>query len=78
VKKLGHLVPFLLLSLSSCADAVDPDDGFEDTEDAVTVVSDDDLNGIYDVTIDGAPAADAVIESWPAVGVRLTLAGKQY
>jgi len=78
VKKLGHLVPFLLLSLSSCADAVDPDDGFEDTEEAVTVVSDDDLNGIYDVTIDGAPAADAVIESWPAVGVRLTLDGKKY
>lgn len=83
MKKLGHLVPFLVLSLSlphalGCADAADPDDGFEDSEDAVTVVSDDDLNGIYDATIDGVAVADAVIESWPAVGVRITLDGKTY
>lgn len=78
MKNLSHLIPVLALSLASCADAVDPDDGFDDLEGEVTVVSDDDLNGIYDATIDGAPVADAVIESWPAVGVRVTVNGKTY
>ncbi len=80
MKKLAHLVPFLTLSLtlSACAGAVDPDDNLGDVEDAVTVVSDDDLNGIYDVTIDGVEAPDAVIESWPAVGVRVTIGDKVY
>ncbi len=68
----------LVLSVNACADAVDPEDDFEDSEEAVTVVSDDDLNGIYDVTIDGVEADDAVIESWPAVGIRVTVNGKVY
>jgi hypothetical protein len=78
VKKLSQFVPLFALALASCADATDPDGDFEDTEDEVTVVSDDDLNGIYDVTIDGAPAEDAVIESWSAMGIRLTVNGKKY
>lgn len=85
MKKLNSLVQLLALTLSlgvatSCAvaDEDELDETFEETEEEATVVSDDDLNGIYDVTIDGVAAEDAVIESWPAVGVRVTLGGKQY
>jgi hypothetical protein len=83
MKKLSHLsstfaLALTTLTLGACADAVDPEDDFEDSEEAVTVVSDDDLNGIYDVTIDGVEAPDAVIESWPAVGIRVTMNGKVY
>lgn len=72
------------LSLQACGpDAeltIDEDNYQEDLGQdtgALTAVTDDDLNGIYHVTVNGAPllTGDAVIESWTAVGIRLTFNG---
>jgi hypothetical protein len=72
------------LPLSACAaeDADDLDDGLlpEDgkTDDSAPSVSDDSLNGIWKVTLDGVEGGEAVIESWPDVGIRLTMDGTAY
>ncbi len=43
----------------------------------LAAVADDDLNGLYTATSDGlAVTGGAVIESWPAVGIRLTMGGQ--
>lgn len=72
------------LSLQACGpDAeltIDEDTYVEDlAEDtgALTAVTDDDLNGIYRVTVNGAPltTGDAVISSWSAIGIRLDYEG---
>ena len=80
MKKLSNLIQILALSLAATSCAVAGDEPFdqESTEGEATVVTDDDLNGIYDATIDGVAVEDAIIESWPAVGVRITVGGKQY
>ena len=72
------------ISLQACGpDAeltIDEDNYAEDLgEDtgALTAVTDDDLNGIYQVTVNGAPltTGDAVIESWTNIGIRLNFDG---
>lgn len=73
-----------LAALSACGpDAeltIDEESYVEDLEQdtgALTAVSDDDLNGIYRVTMNGQPFAngDAVISSWTAIGIRLEFDG---
>jgi hypothetical protein len=77
MKSFNYLrITFLSLLLGTAAACATADEGFDDdtdfTSDEVTVVSDDDLNGLWTATIDGAPAADdVVIESWSAVGIRV-------
>ena len=45
--------------------------------DGTTGITDDSLNGLWTATIDGVEQADgAVVESWSAVGIRLTVGGK--
>ena len=75
------LVASLLIATTACAVAGDDtDDGFDDSTDEVsTVVADDDLNGLWTATIDGAPATDdVVIESWSAVGIRVHVGADVY
>ncbi|HTM21947.1 MAG TPA: hypothetical protein VL172_15605, partial [Kofleriaceae bacterium] len=69
-----------LLPLVACTAADDDlDDGLlpEDgkTDSSAPSVSDDNLNGIWKVTTDGVAGGEAVIESWSAVGIRLTMNG---
>ncbi len=62
------------------------EDGLEDDEflpeeggkaDGTTGITDDSLNGLWMVTIDGVEQTDgAVVESWSSVGIRLTVGGK--
>lgn len=71
----------LLPTLSACATGDDAySDDFEDTDSEATgTVADDDLNGLWTGTIDGAPLADdVVIESWSAVGVRVRVGTNVY
>jgi len=75
------LVASLLIATTACAVAGDDaDDGYDDSTDEVsTVVADDDLNGLWAATIDGAPATeDVVIESWSAVGIRVHVGADVY
>ncbi len=74
----------LLLPLSACATGDDTYDEYgdeygEDDSEATGTVLDDDLNGLWTGTIDGAPLADdVVIESWSAVGVRVRVGTNVY
>lgn len=74
------LLPTLLLALGRCggpADAFDTTE--EDTDAAELTVSDDNLNGLWAPKLDGQKLADdAVIRSWPAVGIQLELEGATY
>lgn len=55
------------------------DEVLAEGEAELTTVSDDDLNGLYQVKVDGvAVDGEAMVESWPAVGVRLTLQGQTF
>lgn len=74
---------FLLLPLCAllthCAVATEgpgaPEDAIEGQQDLATVY-DDDLNGLWLTTVDGQQESGvSVIESWPAVGIRLTERG---
>ncbi|HEY4175728.1 MAG TPA: hypothetical protein VGM90_02790 [Kofleriaceae bacterium] len=57
---------------ASSDDAVGDEDLSQDDSDATTVVSDDDLNGLWSGTLDGAALTDdVVVESWSAIGVRV-------
>lgn len=73
-----------LLAVSGCAtgdDSLDEygDDYSTDDSEATGTVTDDDLNGLWKGTIDGAPLADdVVVESWPAVGVRVRVGNSVY
>ena len=69
----------LSLTVVACASAEDDElDTGAAIDEVAGVVSDDDLNGIWDATIDGTPTDDVVIESWSAVGIRLTVGTKTY
>lgn len=82
------LLPFLLagIALTACGPDVvtvseDPNADVlgEETDELTTSVSDDDLNGLYTATINGQAVTDEVmVESWTALGIRLTLQGVQY
>jgi len=78
---------FLLLSLLASACGPDaelivndePSEAEELDQDVagLATVGDDDLNGLYIATADGlAVTGGAVIESWPAVGIRFTMGGQ--
>jgi hypothetical protein len=81
---MTHLTKLVLPILSSllvtaCATAEDDEAMFEEDDAALAgVISDDDLNGIWDATIDGTPAEDVIIESWPAVGIRVHVGATVY
>lgn len=69
-------------TLPGCADEVieegedlDGDGKADGTQAGVSV---DNLNGIWDGTLGGTGLEDAVIKSWPAVGIQLELGGKTY
>ena len=77
----------LLLALAFAAGGPDayatvesPDEEQFSVDDELTAaVTDDDLNGLWIATVNGTVLPkDAVIESWTAVGIRLTLDGKSY
>jgi len=74
----------LLTAFPACAadegldDELLPEDSDEDGKADTTTpsISDDNLNGLWVATVDGQElSARAVIESWPAVGIRLHLDG---
>lgn len=78
---LASLSLLLPLAFSACATGDDAyDDEYEDADgEATTAVSDDDLNGLWKGTLDGAPLSDdVVIESWSAVGVRVHVGTSVY
>src|SRR5450432_873077 len=57
--------------------AGDDSDGKSDASGVTVGVTDDALNGLWNTTQGGKQlSGDLVIESWPAVGIQLTLAGK--
>lgn len=66
--------------LPACASSDPADDDLADVEgDATTVVSDEDLNGLWQATIDGVAATeDVVIDSWSAVGIRVHVGAQTY
>jgi len=77
----------LLHTVPACLDATagdDPDaedDDLDGKADGVTtpVVTDDNLNGLWTTTENGTKLADdTVIESWPAIGIRVHKGGKVY
>ena len=75
----------LLLLLPACVATANPDTGDDDDDDdkadgvATPIVSDDNLNGLWTTTRNGTKLADdAVIESWPAIGIVVQLSGKTY
>ncbi len=75
----------LLLALAACGPNVASIEGFDEEEglldeaEALTVVSDDDLNGLWSPIADGGVVGEnAVVESWPAVGIRLTFNGASH
>jgi hypothetical protein len=75
----------LLTVLPGCLDmSGDPEDddnaGADDKADGwATVLAGDNLNGLWSGTIDGKKLTDdVVIESWPAVGVKVHANGKVY
>lgn len=81
------LLPFLLaaLALTACGPDVarigdgEPEQFEEELDELTTAVSDDDLNGLFVATVNGtALSEEAMVESWSAVGIRLTLSGAQY
>ena len=79
----SKLASFLLpLTLVACATA--EDDGSLAGEDVAIdevagVVSDDDLNGLWNAVVDGVEVPDeVVIESWSAVGIRVTVGDEVY
>jgi hypothetical protein len=64
-------LPLLALALARCGDPSVQSGG-----EGLATVSDDNLNGLWVTTEDGQKlSGDAVLESWPAVGVRLHLGG---
>lgn len=80
------LLPFLLAALALAACGHDlatieesgPEE-FEEELDSLTTITDDDLNGLYTASVvdGGVLPGEATVESWPAVGIRLTLSGTQ-
>lgn len=79
----GAVLLAALTSLAGCAtEALQDDDLLPEDEgkaDGPPAVSDDGLNGLWTVTVDGQAAPEtAVIESWPAVGIRLHLDNEVY
>ncbi len=80
------IAPIALLALVGCSVATTaPDSGTEPEAPQVAThgqgvtVYDDDLNGLWRANIDGKWQTDSsVIESWPAVGIRLSQQGAQY
>lgn len=81
------LLPFLLaaLALAACGHdlATIEESGpevFEEELDSLTTITDDDLNGLYTASVvdGGVLPGEATVESWSAVGIRLTLSGTQY
>jgi len=75
----------LLHTLPACLEASAGDDSgddeYDDKADGATtpLVTDDNLNGLWTTTLGGHKLADdAVIESWPAIGIRLHVSGKVY
>ncbi|CAN5919417.1 hypothetical protein BH11MYX2_BH11MYX2_14020 [soil metagenome] len=72
-----------LLLVPACATSDDvpgdDDELSQDDSDSTTVVSDDDLNGLWNGTLDGAALSDdVVIESWSAIGVRVHVGADVY
>jgi hypothetical protein len=82
VTHLKFLPLFLLTALAAlpaCATSDAGDDTSEVEGDTTTVVSDDDLNGLWTVKVNGvALADDVVIDSWSAVGVRVHVGTTTY
>ncbi len=80
--RLKTLLLLASLTLPACGpnaadvDPFDADGELGQDEDALTGVSDDDLNGLYVATV-GAEvlAEEAMVYSWPESGIRLTLKG---
>ena len=69
LRSVAALLPALALLHCGAADV-------QTGSDDLATVSDDNLNGLWVATEDGAKlSGDAVIESWPEVGVRLHLNG---
>lgn len=74
LRAFATALPLLALALTHCGDA-DVDSG----SDELATVSDDNLNGLWVATYGGKKLkGDAVMESWPAVGVRFHFDGSVY
>ncbi len=74
LRTLSALVSLVALGLVHCGDA-----GVGSGDESLATVTDDNLNGLWVTTYGGSKlASDSVIESWPAVGVRLHLAQDVY
>lgn len=81
MKRFDVLTGFLLAGLVACTAApTDPDgedlDGDGKADGGASTVSNDNLNGLWDGTIDGVAVEDVVIRSWDAIGIQLELDGK--
>ena len=59
-------------------DADDPADTLAAAAAAPSVVTDDNLNGMWVTTVDGVAQPDTVIESWTAIGIRVHVGADVY
>lgn len=74
---LAALLPALVhCSIDTAPPA--PREATAETGESLTVY-DDDLNGLWRATVDGVPLSESsMIESWPAVGIRLSQQGAEH
>ena len=74
---LGSLLPACIDPVDDLDEAVDVAE-VEQPLAAAAVVTDDNLNGLWDTTVDGVHQDDTVIESWTAIGIRIHVGASVY